>query len=151
MDVDAPGWLPIATGLGGWFFQHVSELRRQSSELAALHAQTRAKNSETDRQELEAEDASRDKAAARSSNWVNRFGFGLAVIFAVILFPALFVQLDGKVYVETVKEVGGQLWGLFPRREKVEYVLVEGWVILQSYQYTFISIGTFLLGRRCGK
>lgn len=127
--------VPIIGTAAGWVFQSISESRNQMYTIALG--------------KLEAGDTSADKAQKRGSPWL-RWAIVGAILVAAVGSQFVFGWTN-DISLEQVREKGGFLWGLIPRREIVEVIPVQGFVILKEYRSAFELAVFFVLGRRAGR
>ena len=119
--------------------------RRQEERLYALDAlKTR----------LTYGDLSADKAANRANDSWGKMTrrviawMLVAAVIALVFVPGL---LDKPSVIETVKESGGWLFGLFPERTSTEFVSVEGFVHMPAVLVGFGHVVAFFFGQGAAK
>lgn len=98
--------------------------------------------------------ASADAAAKRAGDRYGKssrrfiaFALVLAVIGLVFL-PAL---VDKPSVIQTAKETGGWLFGLFPERTRTEFVSVQGFVHMPALLIAFGHVIAFYFGQAAAK
>ena len=98
--------------------------------------------------------ASADAAAARTPSNYGRasrrfIAFALvAAVIALVFVPGL---LDKPSVIQTTKEVGGWLFGLFPGQTKTEFVSVQGFVHMPALLIGFGHVIAFYFGQAAAK
>ena len=98
--------------------------------------------------------ASADAAAKRAGDGYGKasrrfiaFALVLAVV-ALVFVPGL---LDKPSVIETTKQAGGWLFGLFPERTKTEFVSVQGFVHMPALLVGFGHVIAFYFGQAAAK
>lgn len=129
--------------------------------LMKLHALNRERLQEERLHTLEAfkvgmsqSTASADAAAKRVSSAAGKATRRIVAIILVLAVVALvFVPglLDKPSVIQTAKESGGWLFGLFPERTKTEFVSVQGFVHMPALLIGFGHVISFLFGQGAAK
>lgn len=119
--------------------------RRQQERLQTLEAFKVGMSSST---------ASADAAAKRASDGYGKatrrfIAFALvAAVIALVFVPGL---LDKPSVIETTKQAGGWLFGLFPERTKTEFVSVQGFVHMPALLVGFGHVVAFYFGQAAAR
>lgn len=119
--------------------------RRQEERLYALDAlKTR----------IDCGTRSADSAANRANDaWGKMTKRVIAWILVVAIVALIFVPglLDKPSVIETVRESGGWLFGLFPERTRTEFVSVQGFVHMPALLVGFGHVIAFYFGQGAAK
>jgi hypothetical protein len=97
---------------------------------------------------------SADAASARANDKYGKatrrfIAFALVIaVIALVFVPGL---LDKPSVIETVKESGGWLFGLFPERTNTEFVSVQGFVHMPALLVGFGHVVAFFFGQGAAK
>lgn len=136
-----------ASAVAGFFMKlkALDNARRQEERLYALDAL---------KSRIDCGTKSSDSAAARANDaWgkmtkrVIAWSLVVAVI-ALVFVPGL---LDKPSVIETVRESGGWLFGLFPNRTRTEFVSVQGFVQMPALLIGFAHVVAFYFGQGAAK
>jgi len=98
---------------------------------------------------MESADRAVDRVGAAGK--VTRRWIALLLIAAVISLVFLPGLLDKPSVIETVKESGGWLFGLFPERTRTEFVSVQGFVHMPTLLVGFGHVIAFYFGQGAAK
>lgn len=95
-------------------------------------------------------DAAAQRANDKSGKWNRRFITVLLVsaVVALVFVPGL---LDKPSVIQTAKQTGGWLFGLFPERTKTEFVSVQGFVHMPALLVGFGHVVAFYFGQAAAK
>ena len=97
---------------------------------------------------------SADRASERANDsWGKMTRRGIAWMLVTAVIALVFVPglLDKPSVIETVRESGGWLFGLFPDRTKTEFVSVQGFVHMPALLVGFGHVVAFFFGQGAAK
>jgi hypothetical protein len=94
----------------------------------------------------DAHEASKEAASARGGTLTRRWLVVavLMVTVGVFFLPAI---TGDPIVVEVVREKGGFLWGLWPKKEITEFITVNGPLFINENRRAFLAILSFYLGQ----
>ena len=118
-------------------------------QLSAMNTQKFTSVLETLQKQQASDSAVHDQAFTRSGDsgaWVRRCMLFMA--FAVLgVCPFIFAFFDNiPVAVETARETGGWLWGLFPEKETLDIVYVRGFYLADVWKELMANLISAYIG-----
>lgn len=141
-------FLTMSTAGVGGFIMKLKALDNERRQEERLHTLEAFKVG------MAASTTSADAAGKRvSDSWgkLTRRMIALILITAVVLFPLIMAFFAPPTVVQTVKESGGWLWGLFPASSKQVFTSLDGYFYSPAVLTGFGHVVAFYFGQAAAK